>query len=856
MVHFLCFKRFLFLCFVSLKLSIFSQFELSGTIRDEKNTPIPFAKVYVKNSSELRVQANTNGVYLMRLMPGEYFLVYSAIGYEDREAYAIISDKNEKKDFQLFPITFLEVNDVEASAKKSNPGREIMLKVVEKREQINLWNYPHTTSVYTKAFEKIETKEKKKKAKENDLEIQNELDSLSIIKPEKKKEKKETNSTNSKEIEDPFAEDRKKILDESNKMNLVEIQLDRNFSPPNKVKEIRNAYTIRGNDRSLYYLTTVKSNFNFFENLLHLSDLHQSPVSSPISTPGILSYKYRLEKQYEENGQKIHKIKIIPRSISTSTLSGYIYVIDSLWLIQKLEFTMEKGNLLRYDYFSIFQEFDHPGDSMCVLKTQNLNYGITYNGNKSICKTETVFSDYNFKPNFSNKFFNNELAITEKEAYEKDSTFWKEKRVLALSDEEKRYIIVKDSIKERTTRKEYLDSIDRIFNKVNFWKVLWFGVDHRNRAKMTQWTINSIAATARPIQVTGPQVAPGFSFYKKWKNERFIDLYNEVSYGLIDKNLFTQNWFRYRYNPFKYSTLSVSFRNGFDVIRSYDAISQIFNPNNFIGVTKTNIGHDFEIVNGLFFNADFTYSDRKSLEGYNFFGIYDSTQLKNNFSSFPPYQALIANFVLSYTPQQKYMREPYRKVILGSKWPTFYINYEAGVPDLLGSDVRFDYLLAGFYQSFQIGTLGTTNYHVKTGKFLNTQRLFDADFKYHRRSDPYWFSNPLYSFQQLEVSLPSREIFYEGHFIHHDNGAIINKIPFMKKLNVGLVFGGGALYVQEFNWFHSELLGGIERNFKFSKRRLRIGIYGVISDGNNIKPISTWKVSFAVLDDRNMKWNF
>ena len=48
------------------------------------------------------------------------------------------------------------------------------------------------------------------------------------------------------------------------------------------------------------------SNFNFFENLLHLDDLHQTPVSSPISGPGILSYKYRLEEQYEENGQKLY----------------------------------------------------------------------------------------------------------------------------------------------------------------------------------------------------------------------------------------------------------------------------------------------------------------------------------------------------------------------------------------------------------------------------------------------------------------------------------------------------------------------------------------------------------------------
>jgi hypothetical protein len=52
------------------------------------------------------------------------------------------------------------------------------------------------------------------------------------------------------------------------------------------------------------------------------------------------------------------------------------------------------------------------------------------------------------------------------------------------------------------------------------------------------------------------------------------------------------------------------------------------------------------------------------------------------------------------------------------------------------------------------------------------------------------------------------------------------------------------------------LFAGLERNFKFSKRRLRIGVYAVASDGNHITPRMNYKVSFAILDDRNMKWNF
>lgn len=805
---------------------------LTGTIRDENNNPIPYARVYVKNSAELRVQADINGIYEMRLFEGEYFLVFAAPGYEDRESYIVINPMDSKRDIQLFPAKVNELETFELVTKRTNPGREIMLKVVNKRDQINPWNVPHTVDVYIKATEKI-TRTGKDKSKNKDDE-----------------------PVSGKEIEDPFEIERKKQVELANDMNFVEIQIQRNFSPPNKVKEYRNAYTMRGNDKQLYYTTTVKSNFNFFENLMHLNDLHQSPVSSPISTPGILSYKYRLEAQYEEDGRKIHKIKIIPRNTATTTLSGYIYVIDSVWLVQKLELMMEKGNLLRYDYFKIEQTYSQPGDSMCVLTNQTLTYGTKFKDEISACKTEATYSNYVFNPQFSNKFFGNEVAVTTQEAYERDTSFWAATRTTTLSQEEKAYIILKDSLRDRLNRKEYLDSIDAVFNKVTFWKVAWFGIDHREREKQTQWSINSIAASSRPIYIAGPRVAPGFSYFKKWKDQRALDTYTELSYGFKNKDIKGRTWWRYRYDPFHLGTIGASFSHDFDAIRSYDAISQIFKRNNFIEATSLDLFYDYEVFNGFYINPQFSFTERRSLSKYKFVTVLDSVLNNNSPTEFKSYQAAIAEITISYIPGQKYMREPHRKVVLGSRWPTFYMYYEKGIPKIFGSDVNHDYLLFGIQQTFKIGTLGTSSYHIKSGSFLNSKMLKDADMKYNRRSDPFWFSNPLYSFQGLDSTLPTKRRIFEGHIIHHDNGAIINKIPFMKKTGIGLVLGAGALYITEYKWQHYEILAGLERNFKFSKRRLRIGIYGVLSDGNHIKPTPGWKISFAVLDDRSMKWNF
>lgn len=808
----------------------FGQRKLSGIVTDENNLPIPSAKVFVKNDASLRTVCNTNGYYEMFLDPGEYFLVVQAIGYQNREVYVAMTDAPQQKDVFLLPLSIKETGEIEVIAKKTNPGRDIILKVVEKRDQINPWRFPHSCEVYIKSVEHIDDSQSKSKKKQQ-----------AVVK---------------EDIEDPFAEKRKEDEKFANSMNFLEVQLTRQFEPVNKVKEIRNAYDLRGKADNMYYTTTVKSNFNFFQNLLHLDDLHQTPVSSPISIPGIMSYKYRLVEQYEENGRKIHKIKITPRNTATTTLDGYIWVVDSTWLIQKLEFTMNKGNLIIYDHFTIQQEFEHPGDTLCVLKNQVLNYGVTYNKIRTQLENYASFYAYDFDVNFSKKHFKNELSVTNQQAYERDSSYWKENRKTELTMEELRYIIVQDSIRDYQNRAEYLDSVDREFNKITALKVLWFGIDHRNRAKKTQFTFSSLATMSRPIYIAGPRIAPNVFFFKKWKDERSIDSYTEASVGFLNGDVKGNTWWRYRYNPFHFGTIAAEFEHDFGVVTWNDAITEVYKRENFYEKTGLTIIHDYELVNGLSLNTEFSFAERRSIHHYKFLKGLDKYLPNNEAKTFQSYQASIVTATLSYTPGQKYMREPYRKVVLGSKWPTFYAYYERGVPKLFGSDVDHEYLRLGIQQTFKLGLIGTTSYHIHSGKFLGTKALHDADYKYFRRSEPIWFSNPLNSFQGLDTSLPTTKLYVAAHLIHHDNGSILNKIPFMKKTRIGLVFGGGILYVPEHEWQHYELLAGLERVFKLSKRRFRIGLYTAFSGGNHSKARFHFKVSFSFLDNRSLKWNF
>ena len=81
---------------------------------------------------------------------------------------------------------------------------------------------------------------------------------------------------------------------------------------------------------------------------------------------------------------------------------------------------------------------------------------------------------------------------------------------------------------------------------------------------------------------------------------------------------------------------------------------------------------------------------------------------------------------LQYTPLQRYIREPREKIILGSKWPTFYVSWRKGIPGVLESEVDFDYLEFGIEQELKLGVTGVSKYKYKNRKFFQYKRSSDG----------------------------------------------------------------------------------------------------------------------------------
>ncbi|MGV6861944.1 MAG: DUF5686 and carboxypeptidase regulatory-like domain-containing protein [Putridiphycobacter sp.] len=828
---------FIFILCSALNLSYGQSIE--GFVLDEASNPIPYAKVWVKNYTNLGTITNETGYYKIVLTnPSNYEVVYSALGYEEQEFDVIVKGNETARQDVYLHEKVSQLTTVVIEEKQKNVGYEIVKNVIAHKDEMARPVGAYTCNVYIKGSETIESK--KRGQNYNDEE------------------------EDSDQPEDSFEEEAKKDEQASGgQMNLIETSVTVNFKYPNKLKEIKTAQYKMGKPRQIYLMhspITVDAYFNFYEGLMFKERLHETPIVSPLHSSGILSYKYKLKEIITEGQDTIYRVNISTRSVGTSTLEGDLYIKKHEWVLTKVDLSMHKGNLKQYDDFRIVQEYEKI-DSVWLVTKQSFSYQVKYGKEIISGQTEVVYSNYILNPTFGDKYFNNEIGITEDDAYKKDSAYWENIRPVKLTKEEQEKKYIQDSIKTAHSKQEYLDSIDAVYNKITFPKVALFGITKRNRAKKTQWYFSSVANFVEPIQIAGPRLGPRVGYYKKFEDNQWVYVFTKSTWGVLNQDYRGYVTLRHMYAPKKFAQYRILLDHDIAMYNTFVPYLGYINPANYYFVDQVGLTHNFELFNGFYIGTDINWAKRSSISNLQFYNWNGEELQTEPPVYFDPYSSFRTKLSLSYTPGQKFLTEPNKKVVLGSRWPTFTLTHRKGWFNVLGSSIDFDRINFTVTQSFNIGTVGKSEYYFEIGKFINQDSVYYIDQKFFRAGDQGWtsyfMSDPLYSFQNLAESYNTRDVFAQFHYVHNFNGAIVNKIPFMKKTGIRAVAGGGMLFVPEYdNLYYQEVFFGIERRFKFLKQRIRIGGFAIFSDSNYQPGKLQFKIRFSAEDATDLNYNF
>ncbi|GAA4732381.1 hypothetical protein GCM10023229_07850 [Flavisolibacter ginsenosidimutans] len=785
-----------------------------GKITNNKFEALPNASVHLKTSS-VGTLSKDDGSYELFVNKGTYEIVVSMVGYKTRILPMVVNDETLQNIILQDDEEKNTLSEVVIKIKMKDRADEIMKKLVEHKDSVNIGLKGYSYKAYIKAT----------------LQDSVLVNKDSATKPE------------------PTVK------------TLSEILLKVDKDEAGHIKEERLGVKRSGEDKKLFYQSTTDGDFNFYNNLISVPSISSTPFVSPVSNTGLLSYKFKTLHIERHGREKLYTLSVTPKALTNATLEGEITVSDSTWTILYCRFRFPQYHLQEYNFFEVEQQHDFVQGKAWLLNQQKFTYYADGRKNRITGQTVVNYSDYELNKTFPRRYFTNEVSVTAEDAYHRDSTFWRTARKKTLSEKEAEFIRYRDSLFAVTQTEAYRDSIAREINRITWKKIGFFGQTIYNRQKERSWYLPPIISLYSPFAFGGGRINANVGYGKFYPNRKNLFINTSLSYGLRNKDVNGSLDLTRMYNPFNRGYYKLTAKREFQFIYEGDAYINMIKRSNIYLNNELGVGHGLEIFNGFFVHNELGIALRRSVANYKTGSLVDSllgNVLNNNQPvPFEPYNALYGKLRLEYTPFQKYRREPLEKIILGSKWPTVYVEWRKGIKNILASDVDFDYVEFGLQQTLNLGLLGQSKYKLSTGSFLNTNDLRLIDYKFERRGDPFLFMNPQTAFQALDSTFPVFKRFYEGHYLHEFNGFLLNKIPLLKKLKLREIAGAGFLFTQERNLRYGEVFAGVERAFQSPFNPLdkfKLGIYVVGSAANQFRNPVQFKIGFTTWDKRRGKW--
>jgi len=758
-----------FAAFLLFGFSVFSQqVSVSGKITDENNRPIPFASVYIKNTTK-GTSANNEGEYILQLAPGAYAVQYKAVGYKQESLKLDLSTSQVVN--MVLKIETYQLKDVIVNGGGEDPAYAIIRKAIKKRKSHLNEVDAYTCEVYIKGLQKLLAAPKKflgidvqKAARENGL--------------------------------------------DSNRRGIVylsESESKYSFRKPNDVHEELISSKVSGRNKAFSFNRATDMKVNFYENIQDWEGLSNRPLISPIADNALFYYNYKYIGFSVENGETIDKIQVIPKRGYDACFQGYIYILENTWRIYGLDlYITKKQNINFVDTLRLNEQFFPVNAKVWMPSSVKFEFTAGLLGFKFGGYFISIYKDYDLEPAFAKKEFAEVLRINQG-VNKKDSIFWENERPIPLTEEEKTDYKNKAVLAKKRESKVYLDSLDKVNNRFKPDKFLSGGYHHSDRYHHEYYELDPLLTSIKFNTVQGFVFDYGASYRKR------IDSTNN-HYLLIGARAgcgFSDHKFTGSVNstvPLGDYTLGLNAGSDIIDLNSTMPVSPFINSlyslfekqnyeklyqKQFISATLHK-----RITGGWLATVGAGWADRKSLtntSSFSFFNPGNRTYTSNNplipaqdVPLFAETQSFKITLRTTYDFSDKYETFPTGRRYLPSPYPTIGFSYIKGIKNFLGSDVDYDQVSADISKSdINAGVLGRTSFYIGVGKFLNNSSLYYPDYKQFAGNEVLFYKGGISSFLLLNYyNFSTYTEYFEAHLEHNFSGFILNKIPLIRKLKL------------------------------------------------------------------------
>jgi len=509
-------------------------------------------------------------------------------------------------------------------------------------------------------------------------------------------------------------------------------------------------------------------------------NLFNKPFVSPISSTGFDTYDYLLYDSIQKNNRKFYNVYFWPRRTEDLAFTGNFLVSDKNFAVNKIQMKLNKdANVNFVRGVNVEKEYTIVNDSIYLPKSDVFEGDFTLldknDKNKGLSiKKMYHYSDYNFDKTYPPEFYDKTIIKYAPNQFKKDSLYWQS--YTQLTDAQKTYQLI-DKVKDKK----------RIKN-INKWiNILTTGYFDLGQNLQFGPLFQAIGKNS----VEGLRLTAGIRSYKT-PDDRFR-FYGHVAYGLKDK--------RYKWGLQAKYLLSYQPRIEIGLNTSDDYVQQsrsLMDVNQIMFVE--NLGANFILSRGKnyflsniqerSFKLDYRLAKNFHLgviPSYRFIQpadrrFFSMDYIDENNQIRTSVKDIGSSFYLTYTPgrdvyglgvEQRYGKNPY---------PSFIINYYKGIKTL-GGDFNYDKLQFSYMQRVLFGKIGKTDLTIEAGKTFGKV--------------PLALLNPIPA-NQILILKPNTftllnyydfvtDTYLVGHFEHHFNGFILNRIPLIRKLKLRTV---------------------------------------------------------------------
>jgi len=763
--------------------------QIKGVVLSDKGTPLPYATVYVKNTTS-GTSANGEGKYSLQLPEGSYELVFQFLGYEQKTLSLDYNGQSAKLDCVLSELSY-EIGLVEINASAEDPAYAIIRKAIERRPFYRDYLESYETDVYIKGIFRVD-----------------EIPAFFMSNLEQA--------------------DTEGLIDSTGKgiLYLSESESKVYFQRPNKRKEQMISSKVSGDSRGFSF--NRFGVIDFYANSIELG----RPLVNPIGSNAFTHYRYRLDRSfYDDENRQINRIEVIPRNASGPVFSGYIYILEGRWLIHSVDLKLS-GNAAKIeiiDTLRIKQQYIPADKTYWGLFSQILDFQVGIMGLKFSGNFTAITSNYQVNKVFDKGFFDKEVVVIEAGSNEKGDEYWDLKRPVPLSEEEQKDYQVKDSMAIIRASKPYMDSVDRRLNKFKFNNII-SGYTYRNSYAERQYTASIHSDLFTAVQGFTAGLQGSFRQADKEKPGSVLETSAGYKYGFSDRQHYAYGEVYKRWNARDQSYLRIRGGHALSDLNPVNSVPNLYNAslllfrkqsiNRFYNSRFVQLETGREVGIGNFIRFYAKYDDRREAFNNSVFSFSRNEEdyAPNNDLGIDDRQVLLGDHrMLTYRldfvwrPGVKYISYPDRRFYRRSAWPIFRLNYRGGIEP--GRGVDFQQITAAVYKNNMFRSIfGSLSWHVEGG-FFPLKPTYFHDYK-HFIGGPILVLNPddyLRGFKLLPVynhSTGDRHL--QGQLEWDDNSWLFDKIPGIKKLGWSLIYGGAHLYTPEMgNW--TELSVGIDR---------------------------------------------